>query len=470
MRPPEHLIHAKKTWLVSLLFPLALACGGGGGSNSNPNPNPTPMPGRVVSISPMSAELAPGQSQTFTAAVNGAPSSAVTWSVVEPGGGTVNGGAYTAPTAKAVYHVRATSSDDPTKYAEATVTVAQLFGVLEGSTAKDIQGQDASGQTKSLYGLKPKVIWLNIATMWCGPCKAEAPQVQAIYDQYKGQGLEVFQVLSQNESGANPAAADLQRWASTYGSTFTLINDPGQALNSWNCEFIPTNVLIDKKGVIRYRAYGFTEADVRSRITALLAEAPGQAGPGPQWAPPPEPPRDVPAGSPSLPGGPVSTPRSPMIPLLPGLGLAALLSLPPAPGPVQDFTLRKLDGSSFQLKGALGKQVVLIDFWATWCPPCVSGLKKLQAIHEKYPDVLVLAVSVDEARALSKVDQFIQSKGYTFTVLLDPESQVARRFNPSLAVPFTLILDRRGEIAYTHSGYVPGDEQEVMKTLDALRP
>jgi len=149
--------------------------------------------------------------------------------------------------------------------------------------------------------------------------------------------------------------------------------------------------------------------------------------------------------------------------------MAAFLAGSAQAGTVPEFTGKKLDGGIFKSSDVVGKRVVVLDFWATWCAPCVKMLKKLQTIHETYPDVLVLAVSVDDASSMAKVSQFIQGKGYTFPVLLDPESSLLRSFNPSLDISFTVVIDKRGEIAYRHSGYVPGDEKELMARLDALK-
>lgn len=149
--------------------------------------------------------------------------------------------------------------------------------------------------------------------------------------------------------------------------------------------------------------------------------------------------------------------------------LAITLGNPLCGGPAPNFSGKKLDGTVFQLKDAVGKRLIVVDFWATWCAPCVKALKKLQAIHESRPDVLVLAVSIDDGASMAKVGQLIQGKGYTFPVILDPDSAILRLFNPSLEVPYCLVIDRQGQVAYTHSGYVPGDEKALIERLDALK-
>ncbi|MBP7867696.1 MAG: TlpA family protein disulfide reductase [Acidobacteria bacterium] len=138
------------------------------------------------------------------------------------------------------------------------------------------------------------------------------------------------------------------------------------------------------------------------------------------------------------------------------------------PGALPDFTLNTLDGKAFKASEVLGKHILIIDFWATWCGPCKLSLKKFQDIQVKYPDVRVLAVSVDESSAYNAVKQYVQGKGFTFTVLLDTDSKVNKMFNPEAKIPFTLIVDKSGNIVYTHTGYTPGDEKEVIRKIEEL--
>jgi len=138
------------------------------------------------------------------------------------------------------------------------------------------------------------------------------------------------------------------------------------------------------------------------------------------------------------------------------------------PGSVPDFSLNALDGSTFNVSDHLGKQVLIIDFWATWCKPCKRLLKKLQKIKNTCPDVHVIAISVDDARSLVNVRPYINSKGFDFTVLLDSDSQVVQMFNPEKKIPFTVIVDKDGNIVYTHTGYSPGDEKEIFKKITEL--
>ena len=149
--------------------------------------------------------------------------------------------------------------------------------------------------------------------------------------------------------------------------------------------------------------------------------------------------------------------------------LAAGISATSWAGAAPDFSLKKLDGSTFRLSDHKGKQVIIVDFWATWCGPCTKFLKKLQEIQVKYPDVLVLAVSIDDGQSMAQVNQYVRGRGFTFSVLLDPDTSALKMFNPSISVPTTIVIDKKGEIAYSHNGYLPGDEVALSAKIEELR-
>ncbi len=136
---------------------------------------------------------------------------------------------------------------------------------------------------------------------------------------------------------------------------------------------------------------------------------------------------------------------------------------------VPDFSLKKIDGSTFKLSDHLGKKIILIDFWATWCKPCKKLLKKLDKINRDYKDTVeVITISTDDSSAFSRVESYIKGKRYSFMVLLDPDSGVTRMLNPSRVLPFTLMIDKKGDIVYTHTGYMPGYEKELIKKIEKL--
>ena len=110
-----------------------------------------------------------------------------------------------------------------------------------------------------------------------------------------------------------------------------------------------------------------------------------------------------------------------------------------------EFTLPNLDGEDVTLSELLKDGPVIVDFWATWCKPCIKAFPDLQEIFDNYKDcgLKVLAISIDGPRSTSKVGALIASKGNTFEVLLDPSQAVARKFHVT-SVPRTVLVRQDG--------------------------
>jgi len=108
-----------------------------------------------------------------------------------------------------------------------------------------------------------------------------------------------------------------------------------------------------------------------------------------------------------------------------------------------DFTLLDLQGKSWHLRELKGK-VVLVNFWATWCPPCRKEMPDLQALYDKYKDqgFLVLSISDEEA---AKVSPFIAERKITYPVLLDPGRKVNDDFTVE-GIPKSFVYDREGKL------------------------
>jgi thiol-disulfide isomerase/thioredoxin len=118
-------------------------------------------------------------------------------------------------------------------------------------------------------------------------------------------------------------------------------------------------------------------------------------------------------------------------------------------------------------------QVVLVDFWATWCEPCKLSLPRYAALEKKLGSqgFHILTVSVDEETDVLK--RFIAATKLTLRVLHDPESKIAERYRPA-KMPTAYLVGKDGKITWIHSSFVVGDEAkveaEVIKALAQPAP
>ena len=137
-----------------------------------------------------------------------------------------------------------------------------------------------------------------------------------------------------------------------------------------------------------------------------------------------------------------------------------------AGGPAPAFTLAALTGQSTSLTEFKG-QVVLVNFWATWCGPCQQEMPLLDQMYKKYKQAgfTLIGVSVDKNAA--PVRELMARKPVSFPVLLDPANQVSKAYHVD-EMPSSVIIDRKGEIRYVHRGYKPGDENEYQDRIRQL--
>lgn len=134
--------------------------------------------------------------------------------------------------------------------------------------------------------------------------------------------------------------------------------------------------------------------------------------------------------------------------------------------PAAAFSLQSRGGGPVSLASLKG-QVVLINFWATWCGPCRKEMPLLELIHEKYASLGFAMVGVNVEEDTRMMNTFLHDVPVKFPILLDPANAVSKLYNVS-AMPSTVIVDRRGNVRYVHQGYQPGDEgiyQNVIRQL-----
>jgi peroxiredoxin len=160
----------------------------------------------------------------------------------------------------------------------------------------------------------------------------------------------------------------------------------------------------------------------------------------------------------------------PAVRALLGLLLAASATLATAAVTVgaaaPDFTLRTLSGSNMRLQEQRG-QVVLVNFWATWCGPCRKEMPHLNRIADKYKSsgLVLLGVNVDDN--VRNAADLSAKLGVNFPVLLDTDKKVSRLYDLN-SMPSTMVIDRSGRVRFVHRGYQDGYEDLYDKQIRDL--
>lgn len=151
------------------------------------------------------------------------------------------------------------------------------------------------------------------------------------------------------------------------------------------------------------------------------------------------------------------------------LGWSGFLSGPhPMTGkPAPSFTATVLNGDTVDLTNIIGKQVVLLDFWAVWCPPCRESLPGVGELWKEYGEKGVAVYAVNLGDEPANIQAFLQDLGVEVPVLLDPAGDIATQYGVS-GIPHLVIIGPDGVVDSVQVGAGPGLKDALRTRLDAL--
>ena len=148
------------------------------------------------------------------------------------------------------------------------------------------------------------------------------------------------------------------------------------------------------------------------------------------------------------------------------VGIFAINTFVFAAEPAPDFTLKSSTGENIRLAEQRG-QVVMLNFWASWCGPCRQEMPLLDGISKKYSKMgfVLLGINVDQDDA--DAQKVLQKIKVSYPILFDPESKLSSVYKVD-AMPSSVFIDKKGNVRFIDRGYAPGDEEKYVKQIQEL--
>ncbi len=130
------------------------------------------------------------------------------------------------------------------------------------------------------------------------------------------------------------------------------------------------------------------------------------------------------------------------------------------------FSLTMLDGKKVNLADHLGKDAVLLDFWAVWCPPCRRSLPELARLAEEFGPRGLAVYAVNQQDSADAVRNFLKNGNMKVPVLMDPDSVAGNLYGVS-SIPKLVLINRTGTVVLVQTGYGPGTELRIRSAIEA---
>ena len=299
-----------------------------------------------------------------------------------------------------------------------------------GKPALDFQVTDLKGEEISLENYRGQVVLLDFWATWCPPCIAEIPNVKKTYEKYKDQNFQIIGISL--DKSKEPLEKYIEKkelsWRQYWDNT-------GKISNLYKVQAIPSTFLIDGAGIIRktsLRGHALEHA-VAELVKENLVKPADMSTKTPESG----------SQSQSIPATKVikqdTTPQKDELIKSLGAGPSEWIGKP-AP----DFQVTDLRGEEFSLKDYSG-QVVLLDFWATWCGPCITEMPKVKKTYEKYKDQKFQIIGISLDRSEEPLAAYVKKEELAWVHYWD-ESRELRTLYGVRAIPSAFLIDGEGVI------------------------
>ena len=299
-----------------------------------------------------------------------------------------------------------------------------------GKPAPNFEVKDLKGEELSLEKYKGHVVLLDFWATWCGPCIAELPNVKKVYEKYKDQKFQIVGISL--DRALTPLETFVEQeelgWVHHW-------DQGGQIANQYKVTGIPSMFLLDGQGIIRKA--GLRGHALGTAVAELVEESLTNPGGTPKITPESDSrPKSIPATKLIK---PKPNPQSESIPQPINKKVEDWVG-EPAP----DFKVKDLNGEELSLEKYKG-HIILLDFWATWCPPCIKEIPKLKKVYEKYKDQKFQIIGVSLDRSMPPLAAYVENKALTWAHYWDQNRSVRNQYGVT-AIPTAFLIDGEGII------------------------
>lgn len=300
-----------------------------------------------------------------------------------------------------------------------------LLRRTDGKAAPELKvGTWLKDEPTTMEALRGKIVVLDFWGTWCAPCLKALPHTNEMAEEYKDRGVEFIAIC---DATTRPERAP--GLVEKLGLNFRVVMDQGKATyNAYLGQWYPFYVLVDRKGIIR--ASGLRPETLQAAVDVLLTEQP-----------------EEPATESVSTRAPV--PKGPRSEWLEGTAAqrAALAAIEGAPAAELQIVESSWQNANPMDVAALKGKVVLLDFWGTWCGPCLQTVPHINAMHKKYaPDGLVV-IGVCHSRNADTMPAVAAKHGIAYPIAADTAGATFKAYHVN-GTPDYFLIDRQGNIRF----------------------